>query len=148
MSSAVTIEKLQSELTALEHEYQGKREAILAKVQLRLDEIAEARAALDQEEAAVRQVLNGDKPSGKRTRRIGGPRITAVQKRNLIAQLIREGHIRSGGELSKGLRAVLTDGGFKAPDFVALQSYSPEGWLVEKNGERGVLARTVFRKGS
>jgi hypothetical protein len=40
-----------------------------------------------------------------------------------------------------------SDGGM-APDFVALQSYSPEGWLVEKNGERGVLARTVFRKGS
>ncbi|CAN5226227.1 hypothetical protein BH09SUM1_BH09SUM1_11410 [soil metagenome] len=144
------VESITHELKRLEREYQDGRNAVLAKVRERLNAIAYEREVLKQEEAGIHKQLGQETPAPatKKKRRPSGPRVGSDSKRATLTRLISEGHIKDGAQMTKGLRAVLKDEGFKAPDFSGLQRLFPDGWTIEKNGERGPSARTVFRKTS
>lgn len=144
MSSALS--QIEQELARLEQELQQKREAAMGGLRKRLAEIEQAHRDLEAEAADIRRAMGEAPKSAKRGRRAGGPRIGSDHKRSVIARLIQEGHIKHGDQMTRELRAVLKDEGFKAPDFVNLEKLFPEGWQVIKNGERGLAAKAEFRR--
>lgn len=136
-------------LNEIEKRAREEREEALRPAKERLAQIEEERARLDQEEQKllkILQELGGGHASPRRKRRSSGRRMTSLHKKEVVAEFIREGHIRSGMQLSKELRAALIDRGFGNHDFRKLPEYMPHGWRADSNGMRGNAAKTVFQK--
>ncbi len=125
---------LEEEKRRIEEKAEERRKALIEPAKSRLAEISKLRDELDREEAHLLMLI-GDKKSRRRRR---GKRMTRAHKKEIVGRFINEGHIRDQQDLTKQLRAALTDEGFTSND------YLPSGWEARSNGMRGTAARTTF----
>ena len=144
-----TASQLAAEFEKIEREKQEKVNALRSKAEARLSEIENERIKLDQEEISIRNFLNlpskGEKARRKGTR-APSKRVSSSAKSETLAKFIAAGHITNGGKLTKELRTALKDAGFKAYDFTRIGSFLPAGWTAKSNGQRGLLAETIFNR--
>jgi phage I-like protein len=145
------LREFNDEIASLERQVAEKREAYRSRAEARLREISEARAALDNEENEIRSFLGLTSGTKKGKARKAGTRtiskrIPTAEKKAIVAQFVAEGHIQANAELTPSLRAALTDAGLRSYDFPKIGSLLPEGWSATSNGQRGLLAKTVFHK--
>lgn len=137
-------------LNEIEKRALAEKEEALRPAKERLAQIEEERLRLDQEEQRLLQLLRdlGVTSAGapRRRRKAAGRRMTSRHKTEIVAEFIREGHIKHGMTLSKELRTALIDRGFGNHDFRKLPEYMPNGWRADSNGMRGNAAKTVFYK--
>lgn len=139
--SQVTSNTIVKDLEALQEEYERKKMEALQPARNRLEEVRRQKAELESEEEELLEILGEGKQDRRRRK---GKRVTAVHKKAIMGDFIKEGHIRNGSELTKNLRTALSDAGLGVNDFRKLDDYLPPGWRAESNGLRGSAARTVF----
>ncbi len=140
---AQTAGEINEELQRLEQEFSQKKAAVVEPARRRLEEIRRQKEELDKEEDQLLELL-GERSSSNGRRRRKGKRMTAMHKKEILGKFIQEGHIKDGSELTKQLRAALTDEGLGVNDFRQLSRYLPSGWEARSNGLRGSAARTTF----
>ena len=144
------ITSLTEEMHAIKREMEDRQNQLRSRAQTRLAEIESARAVLDAEENEIRSFLNMPGAVAKGVKRRGprtpGTRIPASAKAAVLADFIRDGHIRNGGKLTPELRSALRDAGFKPYDFPKIGTFLPAGWSATSNGQRGLLAETIFHQ--
>lgn len=138
-------------LNELNKRHEQEKEEALRPAKERLLEIERVRADLDQEEARLLQMLRelgatGVGVGARRRRRASGKRMTALHKKEIIAEFIRDGHITDGMAIGRDLRTALIDRGFGAHDFRKISEYMPAGWEARSNGMRGNAAKTTFHR--
>lgn len=144
MPAAPLAHSIVEEMKALEEKHLKEKEELKAPARARLDEIEKLRRELDDEERHLRRIL--DLEPGIRQRRRTGKRMTALHKKEILGRFITEGHIRHNMKLTKELRTALQDEGLGVHDFRKLNDYMPAGWQAKSNGQRGILAETIFLK--
>lgn len=139
-------EEILAQLTRIDEEAERKKREVIAPARQRLQEIAQIREQLADEEVKLRRLLGlNDTPAG-RMKRGGKTRLTQRHKTEIMAKFIHAGHIRDKSELTRELRAALVDEGYGQYDFRKLNNYMPSGWEAISNGVRGFGAKTTFHK--